>query len=245
MAKTNLKSSSGLPLYFNGEEIQSDEFNASSTSTIELEDIRPQLLNQELDCPDTFYSKYKDIDNSSEHFKKQDVRVNIYLMKPNLAGIEFVKSKATKCKNYPRLFEIVYGGGNVLLQKYIGPNENKVFRLQVKKGSKFIVPPGYAICLVNTRQASTLIAVEISSRDSRTRVVLEDKRGMSYYIIRKNAKVEVVRNPAYKMVDKIEKLDIEDILKEKRITPKTPLVKQIERKRERYDWLFEKDSIDF
>jgi hypothetical protein len=75
--------------------------------------------------------------------------------------------------------------------------------------------------------------------------VLEDKRGMSYYIIRKNAKVEVVRNPAYKMVDKIEKLDIEDILKEKRITPKTPLVKQIERKRERYDWLFEKDSIDF
>lgn len=245
MAKTNLKSSSGLPLYFTGEEIQSEEFEASSSSTVELDDIRPQLLNQELDCPDTFYTKYKDIDNKDGHFKKQDLRVNIILMKPNLAGIEFVKSKATKCKSYPRLFEIVYGGGNILLQKYIGPEENKVFRLQVKKGDKFIVPPEYAICLVNTRQASTLIAVEISSRDARTRVVLEDKRGMSYYIIRKNAKVEVVRNPAYKRIDKIEKLDTDKILKEKRITPKTPLVKQIERKRERYDWFFEKDSIDY
>jgi hypothetical protein len=166
-------------------------------------------------------------------------------MKPNLAGIEFVKSKATKCKSYPRLFEIVYGGGNVLLQKYVGPDENKIYRLQVKKGSKFIVPAGYAVCLVNTRQASTLIALEISTRDARTRVVLEDKRGMSYYIIRKNAKVEVVRNPAYKMVDKIEKLDIESVLEERRITPVRPLVKQIKRKRDRYDWIFEKNSFDF
>ena len=245
MAKTDLKSSSGLPLYFNGEEIQSEEFDSKGTSVITLEDIRPQLLNQDLDCPDIFYTKYKDLDNLKETFKDRNLRVNIFLMKPNLAGIEFVKSKATKCKSYPRLFEIVYGGGNVLLQKYVGPEENKIYRLQVKKGSKFIVPPGYAVCLVNTRQASTLIAVEISSRDARTRVVLEDKRGMSYYIIRKNAKVEVVRNPAYKIVDKIEKLDIDSILEERRITPVRPLVKQIKRKRDRYDWIFKKNSYDF
>ncbi len=244
MAKTNLKSSSGLPLYFNGEDIQSEKFESRSTVVIELEDIRPQLLNQELDCPDTFYSKYKDIDNSSGYFDKQNLRVNLYLMKPNLAGIEFVKSKATKCSSYPRLFEIVYGGGNVLLQKYVSPNENRIYRLQVKKGSKFIVPSGYAVCLVNTRQTSTLIAVEISTREARTRVVLEDKRGMSYYIIRKNAKVELVKNPYYKMIDDIESLDIEPLLKEKRITPKTPLVKQIERKSERFKWIYEKGNLD-
>jgi hypothetical protein len=245
MAKTNLKSSSGLPIYFNGEELESEEFDWKSKSVIDLEDIRPQLLNQELDCPDTFYSKYKDIDNSQEKFKKANLRVNMYLMKPNLAGIEFVKSKATKCASYPRLFEIVYGGGNVLLQKCIRTNENRVFRLQVKKGSKFIVPADYAVCLVNTRQASTLIAVEISTRDARIRVALEDKRGMSYYIIRKNAKVEVVRNPAYKMKDKIEPLEIEKYLEERRITPKRALIKQIQRKSERYDWIYKKNSFDF
>jgi oxalate decarboxylase/phosphoglucose isomerase-like protein (cupin superfamily) len=245
MAKTDLKPSSGLPLYFNGEEIQSDEFFSCATSTITLDDIRPQLLNQELDCPDIFYLKYKDIDNANDYFKNQGLRVNLYLIKPNLAGIEFVKTKATKCASHPRLFEIIYGGGNVLLQKYVGPDENKIYRVQVKKGSKFFIPPGYSICLVNTRQASTLIAVEISSRDARTRVVLEDKRGMSYYIIRKNAKVEIVKNPAYKMVDEIKELSFETLIEEKRITPKRPLIKQIERKSERYDWLFEKSDMDF
>jgi hypothetical protein len=75
--------------------------------------------------------------------------------------------------------------------------------------------------------------------------VLEDKRGMSYYIIRKNAKVEIVKNPAYKMVDDIEELNFEPLLEDKRITPKRPLVKQIERKRERYNWFFEKSDMDF
>ena len=75
--------------------------------------------------------------------------------------------------------------------------------------------------------------------------MLEDKRGMSYYIIRKNAKVEVVRNPIYKIVDDIEKLEIESILEERKITPKTPLVKQIEQKSERYEWIYKKSDMDF
>lgn len=245
MAKTDLKSSSGLPLYFNGEEIQSEEFSPSSSSAVSLEDIRPQLLNQNLDCPENFYIKYKDIDNNKEYFKKRNLRVNIYLMKPNLAGIEFVKSKATRCSSYPRLFEIIYGGGNILLQKYVNPTENKVYRLQVKKGSKFIIPPGYSICLINTRQASTLIALEITNRDVRTRVVLEDKRGMSYYIIRKNAKVEIVRNPAYKIVNKVGKVDMDKLIEEKGITPKRNLIKQIEKNSERFEWMFQKDIMDF
>ena len=210
-----------------------------------LEDIRPQLLNQDLDCPEIFYTKYKDIDDSKESIKKQNLRVNIYLMKPNLAGIEFVKSKATRCSSYPRLFETIYGGGNILLQKYISPRENKIYRLQVKKGSKFLVPPGYSVCLINTRQASTLIVLEISSRESRSRVVLEDKGGMSYYIIRKNAKVEVVRNPVYKIVDTVETLDMDKILDERGITPKRNLIKQIEKDGEKFDWIHKKSDMDF
>ena len=245
MAKTDLKTSSGLPLYFNGEEIQSEDFSSNSISTVYLEDIRPQLLNQDLDCPEIFYTKYKDIDDSNESIKKQNLRVNIYLMKPNLAGIEFVKSKATRCSSYPRLFETIYGGGNILLQKYISPRENKIYRLQVKKGSKFLVPPGYSVCLINTRQASTLIVLEISSRESRSRVVLEDKGGMSYYIIRKNAKVEVVRNPVYKIVDTVETLDMDKILDERGITPKRNLIKQIEKDSEKFDWIHKKSDMDF
>lgn len=245
MAKTNLKQSSGLPLFFNGETLLSEEFHPKETSTIHIEDIKPQLLNLDLDCPEIFYTKYKDFDNQAQELKDNDLRVNMYLMKPNLAGIEFTKSKATKCSSFPRLFEIIYGGGNVLLQKYISPIHNKVYRLQVKKGSKFIVPPGYSICLINTRQASTLIAIEISCRKARTRVVLEDKRGMSYYIIRKNAKVEIVRNPAYKIINDIEEININKVLKSWNITAKTPILKQILRNNEKFDWIFKKSDMDF
>lgn len=243
MAKTNLKQSSGLPLFFNGDDIQSDEYSFTDVSVVDLDSIRPQLLNQDLDCPDVFYTKYKDIDNGEQEFKNTNLRVNIYLMKPNLAGIEFTKTKATKCNRYPRVFEIIYGGGSVIIQNYQNPLNNKVYKIYVKKGSKLIVPPGYSISLVNTRQTSTLIALEISSRDARTRVVLEDKRGMSYYIIRKNAKVEIVRNPAYKIVNDIEKLDQDNLLKEYGITEKTPLIKQILRKNEKFNWLFKENSI--
>lgn len=245
MAKTNLKPSSGLPLFFNGDEIQSDQYFPKDISVIGIEEIRPQLLNQELDCPETFYSKYKNLDTSENEFKNLNLKVNLYLMKPNLAGIEFTKSKATKCGKYPRLFQIIYGGGTVLLQKYISPIENRNFRIQVKKDSKFIVPPGYSVCLVNTRQTSTLISLEVSTADAQTRVVLEDKRGMSYYVIRKNAKVEIVRNPAYKIVNDIERVEMEKVLKDLGITGKTPLIKQIVKKNERFDWIFKESDMDF
>ncbi|MCD4756415.1 hypothetical protein K8R20_02260 [bacterium] len=245
MAKTNLKQSSGLPLFFNGESLLSEEYHPKEISTIHIENIILQLLNQDLDCPETFYTKYKAFDNQAQDLKNNNLRVNMYLMKPNLAGIEFVKTKATKCSSFPRLFEIVYGGGNVLLQKYISPIQNKVYRLQVRKGSKFIVPPGYSICMINTRQASTLIAIEISSKKALTRVVLEDKHGMSYYIIRKNAKVEIVRNPAYKIVNDIEEINTNKVLKDWNITKKTPIIKQILRNNEKFDWIFKKGPMDF
>ena len=75
--------------------------------------------------------------------------------------------------------------------------------------------------------------------------MLEDKRGMSYYIIRKNAKVEIVRNPAYKIVNKVGKVDMDKLIEEKGITPKRNLIKQIEKNSERFEWMFQKDIMDF
>jgi len=130
MARTNLKPSIGLPIYFSNQELQSDEFNTSTVSVVDLEQVRPQLLNQELDCPDIFYNKYKDIDNSSEYFKKQNLRTNMYLMKSNLAGIEFVKSKATRCASYPRLFRnSIWGVKYTSNKNILDLMKNKIYRL--------------------------------------------------------------------------------------------------------------------
>ncbi len=243
MAKIDLKRSSGLPIFYSGEDLLPQGLTVSDTTTVCIDDIRPQLLNEDLNCPAVFYKRYKDIDKD-DVFKKKNIRINIYLLFSNLAGIEYSKTIATKCKSYPRILDVAYGGGIIILQKYEGEDENKVIKIVTKKQQKIIVPPGYAFSLINSRQNSAFILVEMHSRDARPRDVLDERKGMSYYIIRKNAKQETVRNPEYKKVQELEEIDLEAILKKYGVTPKTPVVKQIMRKYERFNWLFEKDSVD-
>jgi oxalate decarboxylase/phosphoglucose isomerase-like protein (cupin superfamily) len=243
MAKIDLKPSSGLPLFFTGDQIQSDTHKPQAISSVTIDDIRPQILNEDLDCPRIFYTKYKNIDNDEKEFEKNNLRVNLFFIQPNLAGIEYVKTKATRCHNYPRIIEVVYGGGTALIQHYKSAVNNRVIRIQLKKGTKFIIPQGYSACFINNRQTSNLILVEVSSSKAQTRVVLEEKRGMSYYVIRKNAKLETVRNPLYKIVNEIENIDWSPILKEYGLTLKTPVLKQLLRNNDKYDWLHKENSV--
>ena len=243
MAKIDLKQSCGLPIFYSGEDLLPQGLTIGDTSTICIDDIRSQLLNEDLNCPAIFYKKYKDIDKD-DIFKNKNIKLNMYPIYPNLAGIEYTKTFATRCKSYPRVLEVTYGGGIILLQKYESPLNHRVFKIIVKKGQKVIVPSGYTCTIVNSRQNSNLIVLEMYTREAKPRIVLDDRKGMSYYIIRKNAKQETVRNPEYKIVNEPEKINPETILSKYGMTSKTPIVKQIMRKYERFKWLFEKDSVD-
>ena len=66
---------------------------------------------------------------------------------------------------------------------------------------------------------------------------------MAYYIIRKNAKQEIVRNPSYKIVSDIQKVNMDTILSQQGVTLKTPVIKQIIRKYKKFEWLLKKDSV--
>ncbi len=242
MARIDLKSSSGFPVIYDGEELLVKDFSFKSKKDITIDDIRTQLLNKELNCPDIFYTKYKELDNNSI-YKDKGIKVNFYTLQPNLAGIEYVKTRATKSSKYPRIFDFVYGGATVLLQKYSGVRKNRVIKINVKKKDKIIVPAGYDIVVVNTRQNSNLVFVEYHNVKAKAKVALDERNGLAYYIIRKNAKQETVRNPSYKMITKPDKIDWDSVRKEYGITPKTPIIKQIMRKYERFDWLFKEDSV--
>lgn len=229
---------------YNGADLQPQGLKFKNVLTVNIDDIRPQLLNKNLTCPEIFYKKWEDLDGE-EIFSEKNLLINFYTIQPNLAGIEFVKTKAVKCFYYPKIVETIYGGGIVLMQKYKSPIDNRIIKRIIKKGDKAIIPAGYSYTIINTRQNSNLIAVEISSRDSKTKNILDDTNGMAYYVIRKNAKQETVRNPYYKIVNNIEKVDWEKIFQEKGITPKTPIIRQILRNYEKFGWLFEKDSDIF
>lgn len=244
MAKIDLKPASGLPITYENGEIVSKELSFKEKKVVTIDGIRTQLLNKELDCPDIFYTKYKIIDQNNI-YQEKGIKINIITIEPNLAGIEYVKTKVTRCKNFPRIIEILSGAGIVLLQKYKSPKDNITYKVSCKKGQKIIIPSGFAMVVVNTRQNSTLIFAEYLSTNARCRVVLDDNSGMAYYVIRKNAKQEVVRNPNYKIVNEPKKIDMEKIVQSCGITLKTPVIKQAIRKYEKFDWLFKENSISF
>ena len=242
MAKIDLKKTSGFPLVYDGENLQVKDLTFQEVLPVSIEDIRPQLLNKELSCPEIFYQEYKGLDFDNLYFSK-GLQINFTVLKPNLAGIEFVKTRATQCLTYARLIDIIYGGATILLQKYKTPKDNRIIKIIAKKEQKIIIPAGYCAVIINTRQNSNLIFAEYSSINAKPEVVLDDKNGLAYYIIRKNAKQETVRNPYYKIVNEPEKLDWDKIILNYGITPKTPAIKQILRKYEKFDWLFKENSI--
>lgn len=245
MSKIDLRSASGLPIVFLDDELVFKDAGCKEKMVVGIDDIREQLLNKELDCPEVFYTKYKEVDTKDNLFKSKKIKVNIYTMLANLAGIEFVKTRTTRCKKYPRIIEILHGSGTILMQKYINPKDNKIIKAQAKKNQKIIIPAGYDFVIVNTRQNTPLIFLEVVHYLAIIRRTLDENSGMAYYVIRKNAKQEIVRNPNYKIVNEPEKIDTEKILKEYSITPKTTITKQIIRKNERFDWLSKEDAITY
>jgi hypothetical protein len=242
MAKIDLKKTSGFPMIYDGEDLQVKDLSFEDVISVSIDEIRPQLLNKELTCPEIFYKKYKKLD-VDQIYASKGLQINFVVLKPNLAGIEFVKTRATRCAKYARLIDIVYGGATILLQRYKSPKDNRTIKVVAKREQKIIIPPDYSCAIINTRQNSNLIYAEYISIHANPKVVLDEKNGLAYYVIRKNAKQETVRNPYYKIVNEPEKLDWDKIMLNYGITPKTPVIKQIIRKYEKFEWLFKEDSI--
>lgn len=241
MARIDLKKSSGLPILIENDELLSQDISFESQVMISIADMRPQLLNMEVNCPEIFVRKYKNIDHEGI-YREKNLSINLYIVMPNLAGIEFVKTKANISVELPRLIEIVHGGGTAVLQKFTNSVEGDIIVSSLKKGQKIIIPPDYDFSISNTK-SSILVFVEYCKLNTEIIDSLDDINGMSYYVIRKNAKQEVVRNPFYKLAKAPRKVNWEKVLLSHNITYKTPLIKQILRKYEKFDWLFNSSDI--
>lgn len=240
MARLDLKKSSGLGMSYENDELLLQDVSSSQTQVYDLERTKPQLLNSEITCPEIFCRKYLDLDDDGI-YKKKNISINVYLVMQNLAGIEFVKTIANNCE-YNRLIEVVHGGCVAIMQDFSRSLEGDIIVSNLKKGQKAIIPSGYDFSISNTK-SSPLVVMEFVKHGVEILDNLDDTNGISYYIIRKNAKQEVVRNPLYRLAQKPRKINWERILINLNVTSKTPLIKQILRKYEKFDWLFSKDRF--
>ena len=256
----NLKAVSGLPLQFDKDELLFDsDLDSQGKATISLDNIRGELLNKSLSCPDHICNTYIQIDQKGV-LKQRKLRYDVVVMQPNLAGIEYVKTKGhyndlvTSKDSLPEIVEVLSGWLTVLLQRpRVKPSQNgsgwtsvtdmfdfnrleDIIVIRLKKSDKLVIPSGWGHVFINTRQVPVIYGMLRNSDEFTVRRFIPEQ-GAGYYLIRKNARQEVVRNPNYKIVPKHRKGDTKFVLKELGITEKTPIVKQVIRKSERFSWL--------
>ncbi|MFH1547002.1 MAG: glucose-6-phosphate isomerase family protein [bacterium] len=249
MVVLDLKKNSGLSLSFNGEELMLQESGLSMNSkeVITIDDIRPQLLNPELTCPEVFYFHFRGIDRKSL-LKKKKLKFDILIIPSNLAGIEYVKTRTYTIGNYPILLDVVNGFLTILvMNNLLSPDPESVVEssvVKLKKGDKYVIPPNSSFVLANTRQPLCVVTMVYCDK-LRFNYCCDDSRGASNYLIRKNARQEIVQNPSFRFVKKIRMPRPENIYKEFNLTAKTPIFKQILRKYQRFKWLHDSDLMDW
>lgn len=243
MAKIDLKKSAGLSLLLEDQELIAQDAQFASKADYTIKMVKNQLLNKDLTYPEVVYTKYIGLD-SEKLFEKKKLQINEYVIPANLMGIEYVKTNAVLCQEYPKLLEVHYGGGVVIMQKVEKNRVVDVIMSKIKRDQKLIVPAGYSMSIINTRQQPPLVVAEIYNKDAKTYAALDAVGGMSYYVIRKNAKQEIVRNPLYRSAPDMRKVNWDNLITKEKITLKTPLAKQIMRKYAKFKWLFKENSIE-
>ncbi len=236
MRKIDLRKTSGLNLIYEKDSFRFEKVSYTKNKVMTIDDMREQILNEDLQSPEVFYTKYSNLDSEGV-FKNKKIKINLLCIPSNVAGIEYVKTKATECSTHNKVVEIISGGGMILIQNFSSlQEESTVVLIKVKSTEKIIIPAKHSYSLINNR-ATPLIALEFLSSKAKNNLTLDEMRGMAYYVIRKNAKQEIVRNPWYKIVNTKKKVDWNKLYKKCNITPRTPFSRQILRKYTKFDWL--------
>lgn len=184
----------------------------SSSNTITLDDIKPILLNRTLRYPREIYTEYRNVsfNSDSEKYCKCNLNFDVIVIPTGLLGIEYNKTHIYRGgENEGKLcalVEVVYGSALIMLQRtkakerfQIGTEVDEVVIIRVSQGAKVPIYSGYMYEFINSKSKPLIIAkTYISRKIDYTQIKRE--QGLAYYIIRKNARQEVVKNPRYKEV---------------------------------------------
>lgn len=139
-------------------------------------------------------------------------RVIINHLLGNLIGIEYVKTPGQKYETHGSYIQCLEGKISIILQKssfntaMFAYEAHDTYLVNLTKGFGFIIPPLFEYTIINTQLKDTVF-VEVHHSDTNCQSVFENHKGAAYYIIHKNSKREVVRNPYFKQCTPIRKIN--------------------------------------
>lgn len=209
---------SGLPLNFDIEKESfgnTEEISYDHEYYVPLQDISPILLNKYLRYPERVYKHYRNVRAAKDEFRNGSSYDVVYLPF-GLLGIEFIKTHVFysqycegKCG---AIIEVLYGNLTVIIQKNREKEDPYEFETYVddiniitlKRGEKLVIPSGYYYTFVNTGIVPVIFSKLVSKGSVQIDYnTLRRERGLAYFLISKNAKIEIVANPKYKIKCKL------------------------------------------
>lgn len=233
---------SGFSVFVNEEQKKIDygqNVSCEYEQLVLLSHISPILLNRYLRYPESVYWHLKNLTVNGTCQSKSGTSFDLFYMPSGLLGIECIKSHIFFTKRDETKFacfvEVYSGELSITLQRnslhqssdyFDSPTEvEELHIVKLKKGERFAVPSGYFYTFSNTG-ITPLVFAKVSGSENKAidYSILKKEKGLALYLILKNAKVETVSNPKYKITQKVKPTSLERFIKNNVLYRPLPLL---------------------
>ncbi|MBI2017755.1 hypothetical protein HYS92_01760 [Candidatus Daviesbacteria bacterium] len=125
---------------------------------------------------------------------------SIFVLASGQNGVEYNKTEGfVSSYNEVGTFQCLYGQGAILMQRNDEEGEAKEFKvLTLNPGRQFLVPAGWAMCLVNIGKNLLVVLanLDINSKYLDSKPIIE-KRGLAYFVVEKKGEIAFEQNLNY------------------------------------------------
>lgn len=177
-----------------------------------LENILAQAINTSV-CHPAYLGEKIEIFPSEGILSLRQYRIVLNHLLGNLIGIEYVKTPGRKFNTHGCYLQCLEGKIAIVLHKSkfntstFSYEATETYLVSLSKGLGFIVPSDFEYTVINL-QLKDAVFVEIHHSEAVYQSVFENHKGAAYYIIHKNSKREIVRNPYFKNCSLLQKINL-------------------------------------
>ncbi|MDD5005144.1 MAG: glucose-6-phosphate isomerase family protein [Candidatus Omnitrophica bacterium] len=199
-----------------------------------IEQMKEVLADDSVSQPEELYYMYRDVFCLKDDavIKKNKLRFDITIIKPAILGNEFMKTAGHyHPKDYPELYEVVYGEAICLQQRYYENDFRKikeVVAVKARQGQKIVCLPYFGHILINTGNKPLVTANWVSAEFSSEYELYKKSKGAVYYALSKDKEVSWQKNNFYTEIPQIKFVTPNDQMKEFGLKTGKPMYSLVE-----------------
>lgn len=174
-----------------------------------IEQMKDVMADSGVASPKELYFMYRDVYSlkDSEIIKQHKLRFDVTVIKPDKLGKEFMKTAGHyHPKDYPELYEVVYGEALCLQQRPDEKDFRKIKEVIVVKagqGQKILCLPYFGHILINPGNKPLITSNWVSSEFSSEYELYKESRGAAYYAFNGMGNTDWQKNDFFTQLPKI------------------------------------------